>query len=57
MPAELSAPKGQYLDTEELRELGLVRERIDEGAYPMLEQYCVLQRLRRGEDPFLVQAA
>lgn len=42
--------KGKYLDKKELSELGLNIRIIDESAYDMLEKYCVLQKMRRGEE-------
>ena len=41
--------KGADLDEGELKEIGLSRERIHETAYPMLEQYCILQKMRKEE--------
>ena len=38
-----------YLDKDGLAELGLNKDRIDDSASVMLEQYCILQKLRRGE--------
>ncbi len=50
--AEAEKPKripGEYLDDEELKEVGLEKRFVDPTAYEMLEKYCILQKLRRGE--------
>ena len=39
----------QYLDDEELKELGLEKNVRDEEAYEMVGAYCLLQKIRRGE--------
>ena len=42
--------KGKYLDMDELKELDLNKDLIDEEAYTMAGEYCLLQKIRRGED-------
>ena len=49
--------KGKYLAEEELHELGLEKDVVDETAYKMLEQYCILQKIRRGEEIEAVNSA